>query len=262
MSDPVAYVLVIVAVVVVALIGLIVVRRTVPRSRLAQHTDVAGYVYAVIGVIYAVILAQVVVAAWDEYRDARAEVAAEADAVLNLDRLAQNWSAEDRGRVKAALTAYAAHVIDVEWPAMARGDFNPSSHFAVVHELWKVVDEAGRRASDNSPSFDAAIGQLEALNQARRNRVLLGQNGLPQPMTFTLILGAVVTVGFSYIFAVDEGWVHALMTASLAMLIALLLLLQAELDNPFQGVSAIEPTAMRFVLGEIGGNSDDGGAAP
>lgn len=51
MSDIVAFVAVILAIVVAALLGLAIVRRTVPHNRLAQHTDIAGYVYAVIGVI-------------------------------------------------------------------------------------------------------------------------------------------------------------------------------------------------------------------
>ncbi len=33
-------------------------RRTVPHDRLTQHSEVAGYIYAVIGVIFAVILAR------------------------------------------------------------------------------------------------------------------------------------------------------------------------------------------------------------
>jgi hypothetical protein len=57
MNGLVPFFLIIVAAVLVALLGLALVRRTVPYDRLTQHTDVAGYVYAVIGVIYAVILA-------------------------------------------------------------------------------------------------------------------------------------------------------------------------------------------------------------
>jgi hypothetical protein len=70
-------------------------------------------------------------------------------------------------------------------------------------------------------------------------------------MTLTLVIGAVVTVGFSYFFAVEDGWIQGLMTASLATLVALLLLLEYQLDMPYRGVSAIEPTAMELVRTEI-----------
>lgn len=251
MSDIVAFVAVILAIVVAALLGLTIVRRTVPHNRLAQHTDIAGYVYAVIGVIYAVILAQVVIAAWEEYRDARSVAAAEANAVLNLARLAQVWSVEARLQVEEALSAYAAHVVDVEWPAMAAGEFDESLHTVLIHDLWQSVNRAGSRAGNRDPTYAAALQQLDALDEARRSRVLLGEDRLPQAMTATLIIGAIVTVGFSYLFAVDDGWIHALITASLATLVALLLLLNYQLETPFAGVSAIEPTAMELVRSEI-----------
>jgi hypothetical protein len=74
---------------------------------------------------------------------------------------------------------------------------------------------------------------------------------MPISMAVILIIGAVVTIGFAYLFAVDNGRIHALMIASLAVLVALLLLLQFQLGKPFEGVSAIEPTAMKLVLAEI-----------
>jgi hypothetical protein len=251
MSGLVPFVLIIVAAVLLALLGLALVRRTVPFDRLARHTDVAGYVYAVIGVIYAVILAQVVIAAWQEYQDARVVADNEANAVLNLARLAQVWSVEDRVRVEDALSAYAEHVVDVEWPAMARNQFDESLHTALIHNLWQAVNEAGARADGLDPVYDASLQQLDALDEARRSRVLLGEDRLPEAMTLTLIIGAVVTVGFSYFFAVEDGWIQGLMTASLATLVALLLLLEYQLDTPYEGVSAIEPAAMELVRTEI-----------
>jgi hypothetical protein len=257
-----AFIMIIVAAVLLALLGLALVRRTVPRDRLARHIDVAGYVYAVIGVIYAVILAQVVIAAWQEYQDARAVAGDEANAVLNLARLAQVWSDEDRERVEDALSAYARHVVDIEWPTMAHSQFDESSHTALLHDVWEAVNEAGVRAEGLDPVYAASLQQLDELDAARRSRVLLGRDRLPEAMTLTLIIGAVVTVGFSYLFAVEDGWIQGLMTASLATLVALLLLLEYQLDTPYEGVSAIQPTAMELVrteidagLGVIGGKS-------
>jgi hypothetical protein len=96
-----------------------------------------------------------------------------------------------------------------------------------------------------------ALLQLDKLDEARRERLLLGQDGLPMALAVILIIGAVVTVAFTYLFAVDDGQLHAVMTASLAVLVSLLLLLQFQLGKPFQGISAIGPTAMELVLAEI-----------
>ena len=259
MSGLGAIAIVIMAAIMLALLGLMVVRRSVPHDRLARHTDVAGYVYAVIGVIYAVILAQVVVAAWEEYRDARAVAADEANAVLNLARLAQVWPDEHRQRVHEALEDYARNVIDIEWPAMAEGQFGPTMATDLMHRLWQAVNEAGVRAGNRDPTYAASLQQLDALDEARRSRVLLGQDGLPEPMTLTLLIGAVVTVAFAYLFAVEDGRLHALMIAALATLVTLLLLLEYQLETPFEGIAAIEPTAMELVRAEIAAGLGVGG---
>ncbi len=258
MNQTIAVVVIVLMAVAVSLIGLALVRRLAPIDQLAQHTDVAGYIYAVIGVIYAVVLALVVIAAWEEYRGAREAVANEASAVLNLARAANGWPAGDRGEVESALTAYARQVVDVEWPAMARGDFGPTADTVTVNQLWQALNQAEESAAAKSASYEVALQQLNDLGEARRNRLLLGQEGLPMSMAVILIIGAVVTVGFAYLFAVDDGRLHALMIASLAVLVALLLLLQFQLEIPFQGVSAIKPTAMELVLAEI----DSGAGIP
>jgi hypothetical protein len=227
----------------------------VPIDDLAQHTDVAGYVYAVIGVIYAVVLALVVIAAWEEYRDAREAVANEASAVLNLARAANGWPAGDRDEVESALIAYARHVVNDEWPAMARGDFGPTADTVTVNQIWQALNEADESAGAKSASYEVALQQLDTLSEARGDRLILGREGLPVSMAVILIIGALVTVGFAYLFAVDNGRLHALMITSLAVLVVLLLLLQFQLGLPFQGVSAIEPTAMRLVLAEIDSGS-------
>ncbi len=235
-------------IVVAALLGMAIVRRYVPRERLTQHTDVAGYIYAVIGVIYGVILAQVVVAAWEEYRDARSVAGTEASAVLNLDRLAGPWPDEDRQRIRAALVSYAREVVEIEWPAMAAGDFSLVQDSRRVNALWDAYDNVARTEPATTANYAESLTQLDAIDEARRDRYQLGSRTLPQTMQLTLILGGIVTVGFSYLFAIDDRWIHALMTASLAILVALLLLLEFELETPFDGVDAIQPTAMSLVL--------------
>jgi len=235
-------------VVVAALVGMAIVRRLVPRERLSQHTEVAGYIYAVIGVIYGVILAQVVVAAWDEYRDALSVSEAEASAVLNLDRLARTWPDEDRERIRSSLIDYATAVVEVEWPAMATGDFSLAGDTTHVGALWSAYDDIALGPNASTANYAASLDQLQTVDDARRTRFALGERTLPQAMVVTLILGGIVTVAFSYLFRIDDRWLHAVMTASLAVLVALLLLLEYDLETPFDGVDAIAPTSMQLVL--------------
>jgi hypothetical protein len=262
MSEAILTVGIVLATVVGVLVGLALVRRLAPTHRLTHVTDIAGYIYAVIGVIYAVILAFVVIAAWEEYRDAQNAAAGEASAVLNLARLANGWPAGDQARVEESLVVYARQVVDVEWPAMARGDFAPATDTTTVNQLWHALNEAEATAAEKSASYETALLQLEALDVARRDRLLIGQADVPASMLVILMIGGVITIAFTYLFAVEDGRLHALMTASLAVLVVLLLLLQYQLGRPFQGGLAIEPTPMELVLTEIDSGTSMPGMGP
>jgi fumarate reductase subunit D len=64
--------------VLVAVVGLLLVQRLVPPDRREEHNDVAGFIYAVLGVAYAVLLAFVVIAVWQDYNTAQTNVESEA----------------------------------------------------------------------------------------------------------------------------------------------------------------------------------------
>src|SRR5947209_9629305 len=63
---------------------LIVLRDTVKSSIREMHNDVAGYIFAAIAVIYALLLGFVVFASWEHVGAADADVRSEAAAVTTL----------------------------------------------------------------------------------------------------------------------------------------------------------------------------------
>ena len=71
-------VLVVGGVCLVSLVGFELVHRLVPAQSRQRHNDVAGFIYAALGVIYAVLLALVVIAVWQQYQAADATVEQEA----------------------------------------------------------------------------------------------------------------------------------------------------------------------------------------
>jgi uncharacterized membrane protein YgaE (UPF0421/DUF939 family) len=80
--------------VLVAVVGLVLVQRLVPPDRREEHNDVAGFIYAVLGVAYAVLLAFVVIAVWQDYETSQTNVEGEANELAGVYFLAsQNPSA-------------------------------------------------------------------------------------------------------------------------------------------------------------------------
>lgn len=103
-------------------VGLMLLTRAVYGvSRLAENNEVAGFKFAVVGVFYAVLLAFVVVAVWEEYRHTEAAVRNEAKAAVDLYRVTFGLPVEDGAAIRQRLITYTDHVRKFEWRAMARG---------------------------------------------------------------------------------------------------------------------------------------------
>ena len=71
MINIVSGLLVVAVSVLIAVTGLTMVQRLVPLQLRKEHNDVAGFIYAVLGVIYAVLIALVVIAVWEDFAAAR-----------------------------------------------------------------------------------------------------------------------------------------------------------------------------------------------
>ena len=101
--------------------GLELVRLLVPPASRQQHNDVAGFIYAVLGVIYAVLLALVVIAVWEDFGRARETVEGEANATAEIFWLAHRLPEPERHRVQELARSYAEEVVHGEWPLMREG---------------------------------------------------------------------------------------------------------------------------------------------
>lgn len=246
-------ILLILACVAAAIGGLVVVRRFVRQEVLSAHTAVAGIVYAALSVVYGVLLGQVVIAAWDDYTQAEEAVDTEAGALINLYRLADAWDPPDQTVIQDALIVYAREVIQSEWPVMARGDddLQPGDYPPLL-AIWSAVQQLNPATARESAHLQAALEQLTRLEAARSQRLVLNERQLPRLLWVALIGGAVVTVGFSYLLAVDNQLAQGMMLSALTALVALLLYLVHTLEFPFQGPSGIkpEPFAVMLILTE------------
>ena len=79
-------------------------------------------------------------------------------------------------------------------------------------------------------------------------RLLDAEEGLPTILWVVLIVGGAITVGFTYLFGLENTLLHTFMVAALAMIISLTLFTVAALDYPFKGDIRIHPAAFEQVL--------------
>jgi hypothetical protein len=231
--------------VVVALAIGYLVNRFTSRDVRTAHNDRAGFILAVIGVIYAVLLAFVAIGAWERFQQAESRTYDEAGAIAVVYR--DSGSFPQRDKLRATLQAYVASIISVEWPRMGRGV--PSE---VSNQLLESADRQVRLLPANSLRLaDIHQQMLAAMDTAlmdRQARLTIDTGGINAIMWIVLILGAFVTIAFTYLFGFDKTLMQGLMIGGLSFLIGLVLFLIMALDYPFRGSITVEPEAFRALL--------------
>ena len=233
--------------VLISVLGLLFVRRRFPADLMEKHHEVAGFIYGVVGVIYAVLLAFVVIIVWEHYAGAEATVSHEASCVSDLFRVSAGLPESQRSELRQAMRTYAKIVVKDEWPAMGRG---AESRHAVeaVHEMWRVLVSLRPSTSEESNLQTVAIGILKEMNDQRRSRMLASRKGVPLVLWLALYSGAVVTILFSYFFGVKNLVAQCWMTGLLAWMIFSTLFLISALDYPFTGDVRVRPEAFEYVI--------------
>jgi hypothetical protein len=104
-----------------AMLGPSIVRRFVTLENLTTNNEVAGFKFATVGVLYAVLLAFSIIIVWQKYSDTDSTVAKEAGAAATIYHLSHGFGEVQGAAVRAALTNYLKSAISDEWPAMDRG---------------------------------------------------------------------------------------------------------------------------------------------
>ena len=238
-----------------ALLGFELVHRFVPAATRQQHNDVAGFIYAALGVIYAVLLALVVIAVWEEYQSAGETVEQEANDTAEIFWLGNRLPEPEGAHVQELARSYAEEVVHKEWPMMERGEQPPLEQEGGVPSGWIIIDDIRASLQDFEPHSQAeeqlyakGLDQIEDLNDARRMRLVAAQEGVPKVLWSVLIFGGVAAVSFTYLFGLESTWAHRLMVVTLAAVIGLVLFTVSALGHPFEGGARIGTEAFNLIL--------------
>ncbi len=238
-----------------AVIGLALVQRLVPVAIRKEHNDVAGFIYAVLGVIYAVLLALMVIAVWEDFGRARVTVEAEANALAEIFWLAHRLPEPDGPHLQELARSYAHEVVDKEWPLMEQGRAPLMEHTRATPSGWVLIDDIRVTLQEVEPHtvaeqelYAEGLDQVQRLADARRMRLVAAEESMPAVLWVVLVVGGMVVVGFAYLFGMEHTGAHALMVVALAGVIALALFTIGAMEHPFSGGARIGTEAFELVL--------------
>jgi hypothetical protein len=233
-----------------AMLGPILVRRYVTLDRLTANNEVAGFKFAVVGVLYAVLLAFAIIVVWEKFTDADNIVAREAGAATNVYRLSYGVAEAPATSLRARLSDYLAATISDDWPAMEHANESSSARRALDAVYGSVL--VSLSAQSHSALVAEILHQLDEITQARRARLAGADGTVPGVIWPVLFGGAAVTVGFTFFFGSQNLRAQSFMTGLLSVVIFSGLWIVLVIDRPFSGAVTVAPDAIAKVLAEFG----------
>jgi Protein of unknown function (DUF4239) len=226
------------------------VHRYWAHEKRREHTEVAGFIFAGVAVLYAVLLAFVVILGWETLNGAHATTYTEADQLSNIYWIARSLPAPQGPAIEGLALKYAHTVIDREWPLMNEGKTSPKAQ-DLLTQIRADAFRFSPRTRQQQVLYEQVVVSVNGLTAARRDRLDAMTEEVPEPIWVALIAGAVITIGFCLLFGLKNLAVHIGMVLAIAALITISLILIKDMQYPFAGNPHVGPEAFEVFLRSI-----------
>jgi hypothetical protein len=230
------------------------IRGRFPELKAKRHNDVAGFLLAVIGVIYAVTVGFMIANQWENYTEARERTWHEAYTLASVAEGGAVLDPAAREQIRVAVVDYNQAVIDW-WSRQDRiGATTDLREEQTLERLLTVLDQA-------RPTTDAQRAYVEQADERVLDVMVLRDQRLHEanrahleaPLWLILSISGAVTVGFCLLFGLETQWLHYILVAGLAITIAISFLLIVLLNYPLSGVMPIAPDSYESVVRDLSG---------
>lgn len=245
-------VLIIAVFVLGAVAGLYATRPAVGRflGRSNEYNDLVNYFFAAVGVFYGLAMGLIAVGTWTNFTAVDGQVTQEATALTGLYRDLDGYPAPVRNSLEEKLRQYTSFIIKGDWVAHRQGETNVEGDHLLEHFENEAM--AYEPTSEREKITHAEV--LRSLHEVVEQRALRVQSvgtGLPSAVWIVLLVGAVLTIGLTFLIWVEKTGLHAILVAILATFLGLLIFLTAAMDNPFRGEFSVSPDAFNEVLTKV-----------
>lgn len=215
-----------------------------PWEKRRPHNDVIGWQLSILGTTYAVILGFMLYAVWTSFGEAELNVDLEANAVVDIHRLADALPEPQRTELRTLARSYTDAVINQEWPQMAKGEV-PERSTAINEEMWKTVVSVRAALPMEVNAQTYAMSELSSLGQHRLTRILQSTTHLPNVLWCVLVVGGSLTIVSACTLGAGSVKLQALQVFFFSLLISLSLVAISDIHRPFHGLIHVSDYAFR-----------------
>jgi hypothetical protein len=228
-------------------IGIFLTRATVHSwlHRDQRSNEMVGQALSSFFVLFGLLLGLLAVATYQNYSTVGDIVDKEASSLSALYRDVSGYPQPIRSQLQDRLREYARYTIDEGWEQQRQGILpkgEPARSGLIVRTLLSFEPSKKSEEILHAETLRESAQRIH-LSRARLSNVT---TGLPAVLWWVVALGAIMNIVLIWMQDM-EVHVHLILGAVLASILATVIFLIAELDNPFRGEVAIGPDSIERV---------------
>ena len=214
--------------------GLLLVRRFLPNRVLAKEHGFVGSITEVIGTMFAVLLAFLVVVVWQDHREQSQRTVEEACRLGNIYRDSRAFPEKEMVILQALVRSYTVALVTDAWPSMTQGREGTVA-WSEFNRLYAQVVSLEPANSKEQVVYANLLEHVNELANFRRLRLLSCREPVvPAALWLVMMMAGFISVSASYFFPIQSLRVHGIMIGFLSAIIGLTIFLgcAAQLSVP------------------------------
>ena len=242
-----AAILFVVVFVTFSLVCLYLAKRFCKSFLFNEATDYGQIFASAIGVVFALILAFVAVATWQNYNKVTDGVLKEANSLHNVYRNLGAYPEPFRSEMRELIRQYVQRVITDEWPKQARAMQDETAHKLITH-INAVILSFYPRDNREMLLHQETLRMVSGYRGLRHDRIIGGRPNITPSMWITLVGGTLLYLTFLCFFDIPCFKHHAFMIGMFGAFVALVYCLLIVYNYPFAEPDAISSEPFQHLL--------------
>jgi hypothetical protein len=231
---------------------LVVLTRLVSEDSRHLHNEFTLFTVTNMAVLYAVLLAFIAIAAWEDLSKASDDVKSEASLVEDVYYDAEGL--DDKAvmtELQDHLRRYLHTVIVREWPEQQAGRVSYAAE-PVLRHIRKMLAGFEPKSSGDAIVMQEMLHTLNELYNARQSRLEAVTGHIPSSVWWVILFLGCLIVGFTALLGMRSLAMHFLLLAGFTTSIVVVVALIVQLDYPFRGQISVSVDPVERVLSEVG----------
>ena len=223
----------------------VLVRRWVKPETRSRASPTASVTLQVTATIYAILIAFVIVDAYNDVQTTQREISSKASSLAILYENSRAFEPGDGAEVRDAARAYAKAVIARGIPRLEDAGTPDRRTDERLEELFRIVQSMHPKDQADQAAYDASVRALDNIVGTRAELLDSARATVPDTLLVLLFIIGLVVMGVATLLDTQHRSSHLVILSALALVIWLTLALVVSLDSAFDGVIRVSDQPIR-----------------